>query len=303
MEIIRFVGGNLKKMNLLCIASLIQERVQVLCGVLIYSFGVYLTIAANIGLAPWDCLGMGIANCTPLSYGSAMVLIALVAISLQLLMKERIGFATVVDALLTGNLVQLFSDLSPLPEIHNIWLGILIMLTGFVVIDIGAWLYIAAGQKHIDIAIKDLLIHRRSDAVKPISQGGLRRNAIRDTQCDFVEFLVLVKLVDILKVRLSKRQQPDHGQENIAVFDLGLGALFCPHTVRFFDQIRFAEHLSHERQSARCNQSFIRRRTPYVMHPGGSNSMISGTSLYRQAGQLRRYREKSSASLAESGMR
>ena len=122
----------------------LRDCVKLFFGITIYSFGVYLTIAANIGLAPWDCLGMGIANCTPLSYGSAMVLIALVTISLQLLMKERIGFATVVDALLTGNLVQLFSDLSPLPEIHNIWLGILIMLTGFVVIDIGAWVYMSA---------------------------------------------------------------------------------------------------------------------------------------------------------------
>ena len=122
----------------------LKDCIKLFCGITIYSFGVYLTIAANIGLAPWDCLGMGIANCTPLSYGSAMVLIALVAISLQLLMKERIGFATVVDALLTGNLVQLFSDISPLPTNHNMWLGILIMLTGFVVIDIGAWLYMFA---------------------------------------------------------------------------------------------------------------------------------------------------------------
>ena len=122
----------------------LKDCIKLFCGITIYSFGVYLTIAANIGLAPWDCLGMGIANCTPLSYGSAMVLIALVAISLQLLMKERIGFATVVDALLTGNLVQLFSVISPLPEIQNIWLGILIMLTGFVVIDIGAWVYMSA---------------------------------------------------------------------------------------------------------------------------------------------------------------
>lgn len=129
-------GGSPKKF--------LRDCIRLLLGIVIYSFGVYLTIAANIGLAPWDCLGMGIANCTPLSYGSAMVLIALVAISLQLLMKEHIGFATVVDALLTGNLVQLFSDISPLPENHNIWLGIVLMLTGFVVIDIGAWVYMSA---------------------------------------------------------------------------------------------------------------------------------------------------------------
>ena len=126
--------------------QILQDCVKLLLGIVIYSFGVYLTIAANIGLAPWDCLGMGIANCTPLSYGSVMILIGVGAIILQLIMKERIGFATVVDALLTGNLVQLFSDLSPPPENHNVWLGIALMLFGFVVIDIGAWVYMSAEQ-------------------------------------------------------------------------------------------------------------------------------------------------------------
>ena len=36
-----------------------------------------------------------------------------------------------------------------------------------------------------------------------------------------------------------------------------LRTLFRPHTIRFFDQIRLAEHLSHQRQSARCDQPFI----------------------------------------------
>lgn len=32
----------------------LKSLCQVLLGLFIYSFGVYLTIAANIGLAPWD---------------------------------------------------------------------------------------------------------------------------------------------------------------------------------------------------------------------------------------------------------
>ena len=43
---------------------------------------------------------------TPLNYGSSMVLIGVCAIVIQLILRERIGFATLFDALLTGNMVQ-----------------------------------------------------------------------------------------------------------------------------------------------------------------------------------------------------
>ena len=35
--------------------------VRIILGLAVFSFGVHLTIYANIGLAPWDCLGMGLA--------------------------------------------------------------------------------------------------------------------------------------------------------------------------------------------------------------------------------------------------
>ena len=119
---------------------------RILLGSVIYSFGVHLTIAANIGLAPWDCLGMGIAKHTPLNYGSSMVLIGVSAIILQILMKERIGFATVFDAFLTGNLVQLFNDINPYPENSSTLLGIALMFCGFLFISFGMWVYMRAEQ-------------------------------------------------------------------------------------------------------------------------------------------------------------
>ena len=119
---------------------------RILLGSVIYSFGVHLTIAANIGLAPWDCLGMGIAKHTPLNYGSVMVLIGVFAIILQILMKERIGFATVFDAFLTGNLVQLFNDINPYPENSSTLLGTALMFCGFLFISLGMWVYMRAEQ-------------------------------------------------------------------------------------------------------------------------------------------------------------
>ena len=117
---------------------------RVLFGLVIYSFGVYLTIYANIGLAPWDCLGMGIAKHTPLNYGSSMVLIGVCAIVIQLILRERIGFATLFDALLTGNIVQFLTDISPYPENHSLRLGIVFMLFGFLFIALGMYVYMSA---------------------------------------------------------------------------------------------------------------------------------------------------------------
>ena len=122
----------------------ISSLFRILLGLLIYSFGVYLTIYANIGLAPWDCLGMGIAKHTPLNYGSSMVLIGVCAIVIQLILRERIGFATLFDALITGRLTQFFIDISPYPENHNLWLGIIFMLFGFLFIALGMYVYMSA---------------------------------------------------------------------------------------------------------------------------------------------------------------
>ena len=122
----------------------LHDWLRILIGLLIYSFGVYLTIYANIGLAPWDCLGMGIAMHTPLTYGSVMVLIGVAAIIIQLLMKERIGFATVFDALLTGNLVQWFLSGSSDLRSRSIWFNICFMLAGFLLISVGTWVYMRA---------------------------------------------------------------------------------------------------------------------------------------------------------------
>ena len=122
----------------------ISSLFRVLFGLVIYSFGVYLTIYANIGLAPWDCLGMGIAKRTPLDYGSAMVLIGVCAIVIQLILRERIGFATLFDAMITGRLTQFFIDISPYPENHSLWLGIVFMLFGFLFIAFGMYVYMSA---------------------------------------------------------------------------------------------------------------------------------------------------------------
>ena len=44
------------------------------------------------------------------------------------------------------NFVQLYNDLNPLPENHSLWLGVLVMLTGFVFMALGMMIYMKAAQ-------------------------------------------------------------------------------------------------------------------------------------------------------------
>ena len=125
---------------------IVKQWIRIIFGLMIFSFGVHITIFANIGLAPWDCLGMGLSYHTPLNYGLSMTVISLVIIGIDLLMKERIGFGTVFDALLVGNMIQVFNDLDPFPLNEGILTGILLMLTGFVFMAIGQWLYMSGAQ-------------------------------------------------------------------------------------------------------------------------------------------------------------
>ena len=122
------------------------EWLQIVIGLFVFAFGVHLTIFANIGLAPWDCLGMGISYHTPLNYGLSMTLMGIVILGIDLLLKEKIGYGTIIDAVLTGNFVQLFNDINPFPDNNNLFLGIAVMLVGFVFMALGMLVYMKAAQ-------------------------------------------------------------------------------------------------------------------------------------------------------------
>ena len=105
-----------------------------------------MTIRANLGLAPWDCLGMGISFQTPLNYGLSMTMTSVIILFVDILMKEKIGFGTIIDALLTGNAVQLFNDIDPFPETTNTFIGILIIVSGLALMAIGQYFYMSSAQ-------------------------------------------------------------------------------------------------------------------------------------------------------------
>ena len=126
--------------------SVVIGWIRIVFGLLVFSLGVHLTIRADLGLAPWDCLGMGISYHTPMNYGISMTVMSILILLIDLLLKEKIGFGTIIDALLTGNFVQLFNDLDPFPKTENVFIGILIILAGLALMAIGQYFYMLSAQ-------------------------------------------------------------------------------------------------------------------------------------------------------------
>ena len=85
---------------------------QVAAGLFVFAFGIHL-----IGLAPWDCLSMGFSRRMSMDFGLAVTVISLSILGIDLLLKERIGFGTVLDALFTGPMIQFYKDI---PEVMKI---------------------------------------------------------------------------------------------------------------------------------------------------------------------------------------
>lgn len=67
--------------------------IKIIFGLLVFALGVHFTIRANLGLAPWDCLGTGISLHTPLNYGLSMTVMGVIILFIDILMKEKSALA------------------------------------------------------------------------------------------------------------------------------------------------------------------------------------------------------------------
>ena len=107
-------------------------------------FGVYLTIQANIGAGPWDVLGLGVSKTLGILYGNASVAISVTILVIDILMREPIGIAMFIDAVVVGKAVDLFNKLNVVPACDSVLVGIPVMIAGLVVMAYTQFTYMAA---------------------------------------------------------------------------------------------------------------------------------------------------------------
>ena len=123
----------------------IFRTLRLLTGLFLYGLGSYMGIQANVGLAPWEAFSMGISYKTGILFGNVVVYTGLVIIVIDFLVKEKIGFGTLLNAMIIGKVVDLCNYLDIIPMMDNFFAGIGVLLAGQVVICLGSYFYIGAG--------------------------------------------------------------------------------------------------------------------------------------------------------------
>lgn len=107
-------------------------------------FGVYLTIQANIGAGPWDVLSLGVSKTLGILYGTASVAISYAILGIDVLLREPIGIAMFIDALVVGKAVDLFNRIGVVQPCPSLATGVPVMLLGLVIMAYTQFGYMSA---------------------------------------------------------------------------------------------------------------------------------------------------------------
>jgi len=107
-------------------------------------FGIYLTMRASIGAAPWDVLSLGLSKTLGILYGTASISVSVTILIIDILLKEPIGIAMVLDAIVVGKSVDFFNMIDVVPTPKSIAGSIGMLLLGLVIIGYTQMFYMRA---------------------------------------------------------------------------------------------------------------------------------------------------------------
>ena len=107
-------------------------------------FGIYLAIQANIGVGPWDVLSIGVSKTLGILYGTASVAISFAILAVDVLLREPIGLAMFIDAIVVGKTVDFFNYLDLVQPCSSLLTGVPMMLLGLVILAYTQYFYMSA---------------------------------------------------------------------------------------------------------------------------------------------------------------
>lgn len=113
-------------------------------GLVVFSFGSYLQLVANVGMNAWNSLNLGLSRHLSISFGSVSILISFLIIIIDLLLREPIGLGTILDALIVGWALDFFLLVGPEALEGNLPLRLVLLLAGLVIMSVGQCWYMRA---------------------------------------------------------------------------------------------------------------------------------------------------------------
>lgn len=115
-----------------------------LLGLAAYALGNFFgVLAGSAGTNAWNTLGIGIANSSGMSFGTATLAISMVIIVIDLIGKGKLGIGTVLNIFVISALNDVFiNTITFLPPADSTILGVIYTLLGQTIISVATVLYL-----------------------------------------------------------------------------------------------------------------------------------------------------------------
>ncbi|NNF11032.1 MAG: hypothetical protein HKN74_12175, partial [Acidimicrobiia bacterium] len=125
---------------MLPISTQLRRTPRLVLGLVVFGIGIAMIVLGDYGLPGWDVFHQGLSEITPLTIGTAVILVGAVLIVAMLALREPIGLGTIANMLLIGLAID--ATLFVFDEPSS-WLArAALTLTGPAVVAVGSGLYL-----------------------------------------------------------------------------------------------------------------------------------------------------------------
>lgn len=139
------ISGKMKKLQLNSTRGAIGINMLLAAvSLFVNGFGVYLTIHASIGASPWDVFNLGLSKTFGILYGNASITVSLIILLIDILLREPIGIAMFIDAIVVGKSVDFFNFIDVIPVPKTIIGGVGMTIVGLIIIGYTQGTYMMA---------------------------------------------------------------------------------------------------------------------------------------------------------------
>ncbi len=125
--------------------SYLKRFARLILGLFLYGLGSFLSVQANVGLAPWEAFAMGLTNILDMSFGTSVILTGVGVLVIDLFLHEKIGLGTILNTVLIGSFVNMIESWGLIPKMQAFLPGVLMLLLGQCALCVGSFFYIGVG--------------------------------------------------------------------------------------------------------------------------------------------------------------
>jgi uncharacterized protein len=148
-------------------------------GLFLCAAGIVALLESELGLSPWDVLHQGLAQHSPLSYGTANIAVGVVVLGCSWLLGARVGVGTVANAGLIGLFIEVLVRIPAVDGLSDEGLGArsVLLIVGIALVAVGSAFYLGgalgAGPRDSLMLVLALRSGWRIGVVRTLLEGSV----------------------------------------------------------------------------------------------------------------------------------